>query len=347
MPPFRGGGRAWRAEIRLLRAARAKQGLPPGAGLVIYNRKIKRNGKPVGFKRAYGLCISSDLDLPELNDAAGPAQVFIRLGPTPSQLENPVTKTPRLQAAPGRFLLDIEGVARYFVQEGREITLTPAPGVQEVDVRLYLLGSALGALMHQRAMLPLHGAALARGQEAFFITGVSGAGKSTLAHRLIERGLKYLSDDVCAVSFDPAGRPLLTPSFPRLKLWGDSLTALGLSPEGLPKVASEMDKYHLRLAESFCDETLPLTCICLIDPHGQSFQAEEITGARKVGALLANTYRVRFLEGLGGKKNHFRQLTGLAPHVRMFRLSRPEQGFRVDELADLVFEALGPVRAAV
>lgn len=79
----------------------------------------------------------------------------IRLGPAASD------QSPRagFEATPGCFELTVPEVARYEVRDGKSITILPIANADEDAVRLYFLGSLLGALLHQRGVLPLHGAA--------------------------------------------------------------------------------------------------------------------------------------------------------------------------------------------
>ncbi|NEX18412.1 MAG: hypothetical protein C1943_17865 [Halochromatium sp.] len=102
----------------------------------------------------------------------------------------------QFQIAPGLYQFLIKDVARYRVQDGREILVDPLPDADPGDVRLWLLGTALGALLHQRGLLPLHVSALALSGGAYAFCGDSGAGKSTLAAALHRRGLALLTDDV-------------------------------------------------------------------------------------------------------------------------------------------------------
>ncbi len=60
-----------------------------------------------------------------------------------------------------RFLLAIPGVAAFHVHGGREIIIQPAPQADAAAIRLFLLGSAFGALLHQRGITPMHGSAVA------------------------------------------------------------------------------------------------------------------------------------------------------------------------------------------
>ncbi|BBI65053.1 hypothetical protein HSBAA_63590 [Vreelandella sulfidaeris] len=71
-----------------------------------------------------------------------------------------------MEVGDDRCQITVEGIARYRVEEGQRILLDRrmSQGVDTVanpgDVRLFLLGSALGALLHQRHWLPLHVSAL-------------------------------------------------------------------------------------------------------------------------------------------------------------------------------------------
>src|SRR5258708_9269606 len=84
----------------------------------------------------------------------------------------------------------------------------------------------MGAIFHQRGLLPLHANAIEVGGQAVAFVGPSGAGKSTLAAYFRDRGYRVLCDDVCVVSFGSDGEPLAWPGIPRIKLSGRALAAL-------------------------------------------------------------------------------------------------------------------------
>ena len=92
------------------------------------------------------------------------------------------------QSAPGLLLLSVEEVARYLIVDNREMRIQRLPGSIESDVRIFLLGSVLGALLHARQMLVLHASAIQTEQGAVLFIGRSGAGKSTLLGALLLRG---------------------------------------------------------------------------------------------------------------------------------------------------------------
>ena len=111
--------------------------------------------------RAYNYLIESELKFPEFLpaveddvDFSGPP-VVIRYGDVPAELENPTGRGVLYQASAHQFLLKLDGVARYLVCNGNEIVVEPAPGSLASDVRVFLLGSCFGALLHQRGVLVL------------------------------------------------------------------------------------------------------------------------------------------------------------------------------------------------
>ena len=135
----------------------------------------------------FGLKISSVIPLPAFpvrhpqHDAV--PDVIITYGNVPATVTNLRVKGVRFQAGPGELLLRVDGVARYYVHSGCRITVLPEDGANEDDILVFLMGSAMGALLHQRNILVLHaGAIMVNGQSVIF-SGRSGSGKSTLERR--------------------------------------------------------------------------------------------------------------------------------------------------------------------
>ncbi|HYX07724.1 MAG TPA: hypothetical protein VE912_13430, partial [Bacteroidales bacterium] len=142
---------------------------------------------------AFGLTIFSEHPLPELELSAGKPDVIFRYGTVPEHLEKPDFTAVRFEASHGDFLLRVDGVARFRVKNGNEIIIDKKAEIQDHDVTLFLMGSAIGALLHQRGILPVHGSSVCRDGEAIIFAGVSGAGKSTLAGAFIKKGYQLLA----------------------------------------------------------------------------------------------------------------------------------------------------------
>lgn len=289
--------------------------------------------------RAFGLDIRSEFALPELLPGAGGADLEIVAGEVPKTLADVTETGVRYQAAPGRLLLRVDGIARYLVEEGRLITVRPEPGALEEDVRLFLLGSALGAALHQRGDLVLHGSAIVANGAAVAFLGLSGVGKSTLAMEFRRRGHGVLTDDLCVVRRGPDGILRAEPGFPQSKLWLDSLRHLDISAEGLRRIRSELEKRALPLGEEFAAEAYPLRRIyVLLSQAKDEITFHPLTGPAKFSAVRNHTYRFRFVAGLGQRPAHFETGAALARQAAIVRVQRSRNRFRLEELADRVAE---------
>jgi hypothetical protein len=263
--------------------------------------------------------------------------VVIEYGKTPETLIHPQIKGVRYQASPGEFLLHVDGVARYYVQDGRTITIMPEADVGVDDILLFLMGSAMGALLHQRKVLVLHAGAIDVDGESVIVAGPSGIGKSTLAAGFHQRGYPFLADDVCAIT-TANGRPAVIPGFPRLKLWADVLKKLRTDKNELKSVrwGKDLEKYFLPI-DSIHDAPVPLKSVFVLETTNiDKMEITMLKGAEKIDPLIGNTYRMRFLQGLGGKKEHFQQCAAVAASADVYRTVRPNKGFLLNELMDLV-----------
>lgn len=263
----------------------------------------------------FGLAVHSELPLPDLPFADSDApRAVVRYGPVPPQ-DN------YLRAGEaGALSLQIPNVGRFLVCGGDSIVIDPAPGAGERELRVYLLGSAFGALLHQRGLLPLHANCIEIGGRAVAFLGRSGAGKSTLAHWFQRSGHAVLADDVSAI--DPADPPIALPGVPRLRLWQDALEAAGIEAGAFPRSFEGQDKFDVPASNAH--HALPLGACYLLaeagdgEPHGIT----RLTGLDASEALIANTYRGGFVPLLGRSEDHLRSCVALASQVPVFRAAR-------------------------
>lgn len=281
--------------------------------------------------QAFGLCWHSpQLPLPEL-PAGGPGP-RVEISPGDPRhwphLQAGRHDTPFVQMAPGELQLNVEGIGRFRVHGGERIAWwREHDGVSDQDIRTFLLGSAVGALLIQRGLLVLHGNALEKDGEAIVCLGHSGAGKSTLAYALLQQGWRLLADDLVAVS--PDG--LVLPGIPRIKLWHDAARAFGLDPDQLPPIRQGMHKVLLMGdALQRADQPVPLRALYLLQQRRRAnSEAEErrITGisSQKEATLrLRNqAFRPRFVRGLGQEGANFMALAQLQRRVPLATLPVP------------------------
>ena len=267
------------------------------------------------------MTLASELQLPELiaADRAAPIDMSIGLDP-PTNVED---ETDDPTPIDGGFAISIAGVARYSIRSGNAIRIAPHPRADLANIRLFLLGSAMGMLLHQRRLLPLHANAVVIDGRAVAFLGRSGAGKSTLAAAFHDRGFAVVSDDVCAVRFDERGSPTISPGLPRLRLWRDALIASGRDPADHAASYSgdpDYDKFDVAMRPAASD---PLLLAGVIELRwGDEELLAPLTGLAGVEALIANTYRGGYVASLGHQHGHMQACVAVAAAVPILALDR-------------------------
>jgi hypothetical protein len=288
---------------------------------------------------AFGMEISSQLNIPEFMESKTDKtpDIFITIGTTPNELKDVLFTGVRFQVGKGTFLLKVDRVARYYVWNGKEIVVSPEANANEGDIRLFLLGSAFGALFHQRGVFPLHGSAIVYKNKAIAFSGISGSGKSSLAASFFKRGYTVITDDISMIALSESGKPMIYPSYPQMKLWSDTLEKIGTDTNDLPKIRSGIQKYALSVHENFSSEPLELQSIYIIfSKNASGISIEPVKGLEKFNLIKNNTYRINFLKGNESSNLHFNNLNAIAGNCRVRKIERPSGGSTLEELVQLI-----------
>jgi hypothetical protein len=287
---------------------------------------------------AFKLLICSEIILPELPLAAesqlNKEHINIKFGVVDaSGLNCSATKGLFYQATESELWLHVPNIARFLVSNGNQIIIDAVPGIDEESIRVFILGSCMGALLMQRNLFLLHGNAVKIGEHCISFVGHSGAGKSTLCGAFFKRGYSILADDVCAI--DANG--FVLPSFPQIKLWFDAAQHLNIETKSLRKIRPRIEKFAVPLDQQFHTETLPLKIVYVLNPHNKSeFNLETIKGVQKLQPMQNNAYRKHYIKGLEREKGHFLQSANIANKVAVVRVTRPNEGFDLDQLVTLI-----------
>jgi hypothetical protein len=272
----------------------------------------------------FGLRVRSEIVLPELLPAHAGSEpdVTIRAG----SVVAPSDTSPGLQVHDGGLVLLIPEVGRYRIEGGKAITVDAAPGVPDRNVRLYLLGSVFGAMLHQRGLLPLHANAVEIGRKAAAFMGPSGEGKSTLAAWFHDHGHRLVADDVCVVRFDGEGKALALPGMSRLRLWQDVLEASGRRTEDYQRSYANdesWNKFDVPIDHA-ADAARPVPIAALyVLRHSDEFGFRKLDGIEAADAVFANTYRGSYVTAAKGEQSHWLASVALVRSTPVFELSRP------------------------
>jgi len=307
----------------------------------------------------YGLKVESELELPELHYLKSSdsiqrhfSDVIVTRTPLPKKIKNAVFTDKRyfsdisLQISEECCQLNVEGIARYRVQKGKEILIDSCPRVPDSDVRTFLLGSTFGALLHQRGSFPLHVSAVATPEGVWAFTGPSGAGKSTLATILHQQlGLPLLSDDVGTISFE-GNEAIFHPGPLRIKLWKNSIDYLGLQNQTSVRDLKRLNKFHLNIQGAFLSHSLPFKALVVLEKAnaGEKSELTPLNGAQAFKALIQSVYRPRLSQYLKNSENIFRLCSDLAGSTKVYVFKR---SWSLENLSDNLYpltEQLGFVQ---
>ncbi len=291
---------------------------------------------------AYGLQFDSELDLPELTPAIAPhpePDVRIRRGTVdPHGLPEGRQMGPFLWVSADALWLQVPRVACYLIRGGNSIVIDPAPGIDDNSLRVFLLGSVLGALLFQRGQLVLHGNAIRIGDACMVCVGDSGAGKSTLTAGFLQRGYDILADDVVPVDGDCR----TISGYPRIKLWQNVAERLGIETGSLHRIRPDLEKFNYPLGERFAVGVFPVRWIYVLNVDNEAgVRIQALQGIQRYEALHRNTYRMRFLKGMSLQASHLQRCGQLAGRIHMARVTRSSRGFDLDGLIDRLLIDVG------
>lgn len=234
-------------------------------------------------------------------------------------------KTGALTELPGgEFLLDVEDIARFLVIDKDKVIIEPYAGALEANIRLYLLSSIIGILMHKRAILALHASSVIINGGAILFSGRSGIGKSTIALGLHRRGHEILNDDISSIFFDENKTPHVYPGYIHLKLWKESIESYGLDPDAYRRLRKERDKFSFPLKREQSQQTFPVKAIVfLCTTDGPEIKQEPINGIEAFEFLRANTFRYQYTRPLKTREMHFAQCVAIAQEIPIIKIGRP------------------------
>lgn len=242
--------------------------------------------------KAFGLILESEFELPQILPADENAVADVRI--CRAELSKLEVKFEPVYTDSREFRMYPEDVAYFRVTDGHLIEVEPVNNANYSLMVVYIMGSCMGAILHQRGFFPLHGSCVTDGKRSVLLSGHSGAGKSTLAAEFLSHGWKLLTDDVAVIKGIEEGKPYVQSSYPSQKLWQDSLKRYEHTEEEVHSLYSRDDelKYGVDVSKHYYDGTAPLSlfvrlCVTEDQPTG----VVSVTGFGKVEQVRINTYR--------------------------------------------------------
>ena len=293
---------------------------------------------------AHGLPVYSEFEIPELFPLEKVLNivdpVIIRYAQVPEALEGFQSQV-SLQIQPGHFLFKNKNIVNLYVHDGKQILVQVHECEYPDAFRQFVLGFGLGAILHQRGLLALHGSAVVTPNGALIFVGDSGAGKSTAIAAFHAAGYPILSDDVCHIDLSDPTQPCVHSGTAQIKLNRDSAEILQRDLDTVECLVWGKGKYLFPLTTIPERKKAPLFAICgLIKDDSQAMHIKPLKQFDIFRLLVENTYGKRTLKRSKQQDLHFEKIATLANNVQAGMLFRPQQAFQIEEMINTVGQAL-------
>lgn len=195
------------------------------------------------------------------------------------------------------------GVGTFWIEPGgTRIWYCVEPGARAADIEHVLSGPVLGLGFQAQGQSLLHAGAVSVDRFALGFMAPHGYGKSTLTASFVQAGHAMLTDDALSLG-DRDGSVTARQSVSRMKLWGDSLAALGDDEANHDVVLSGSRKRRVPVGDLWGGATareLPLAALYLLEPHNdpaRPIAISDLGATQSVLSVLGNTYMADALRG--------------------------------------------------
>lgn len=220
----------------------------------------------------------------------------------------------------------------------RQVECSRPADVTDNTFRHLLLDQLVPHLIALDGTPVLHGSAVTVAGASIAFVGPSGAGKSSLAASFVTDGAALLSDDFLPVT-EHAGRQYVTPSYPGLRLWPDSMAVFGGERSDYELVSNYHSKARLPVASpGAVPDRLVLDAIIVVDevePADGNSTLARMSGAAAYFALFQQAFRLE-RSGQDRQRDELDRFSRLVGSIPVFRLQ-----FKRD------FALLGEVRSEI
>jgi hypothetical protein len=177
------------------------------------------------------------------------------------------------------YLLRFPSLGDFLVSaDGKAIRCYPQPGTPIETIRHLFLDQVMPLILSRQGHLVVHASAVLTPEGALAFVGATGQGKSTLASSFSKQGFPFLTDD-CLVLKEENGELVATPSYPGLRLWRESVSAVFEREPALTEVAHYSTKKRLSQTGElpFSSQAAPLRRVYFLAGPEEARDASAIT----------------------------------------------------------------------
>lgn len=282
------------------------------------------------FYRIYQQIVQSDLPLYNIPETIGSPSIWIRCGEI--NYQNIPDKQRDFYYSP-QYVCFSTPFCSYSIKDGTVITVSPKEGADMNDVTSYLIGWAFAYLFTQRGYSCIHSTALDIHGQGIIISGVSGSGKSTTARSIMQRGYRYLTDDMTII--DPTQSMDILPAYPLQKVCHNLIDNLDQSK--LLYINEYREKYAYVDPKTFTDSPIPWSSLFIIRTGDiPQVQIEHVTGLNKYLRVLECLYLIKIYSFKGIPDQDKYRCLKACDKIEVYVITRPNDQNTIDEVTDQI-----------
>lgn len=230
--------------------------------------------------KAFGLEISSEIELPGMIEGSGIPDVKIIQGEVDQSLVTEAeVEGPNYLVTGQDVYLWWDDIGKVRISKGELVTVEPVAdleGSDELNLIPFILGPVMALMLHQRGFLVLHGSAvnISHGKSkvlpngfpsAVAFLGHRGNGKSTTAIHLYVAGYPLVADDILAIKFSEDGKPVVYPGYPHVRLSDEAYHQVKGNTDILTPIRTLAGKVFCDASCEFSPEPVNLERIYVIE----------------------------------------------------------------------------------
>lgn len=307
-----------------------------------------------GTYRIADVAISSDIAMPELEVVADAPEWSFTVTRRPlatapprwfHRWRNPgETPTLSFSRSTDGYLLRFHGRADFAIDVRRRSITGRRRGRATQTTLRHLLIDQIMPLVLSRDRLVLHASAVATPSGAAAFIGFTGSGKSTLAAALSACGFPIITDDCLVIQRSRHGL-LARPFYPGVRLWPDSVRAVGGSLKASKSVAHYTRKRRLDARHLSCQsDAIPLRHLFVLDRPSsrqgrQPVELKRMRGADALVSLLECTFQLD-IEDAASVRCTFERQSHLVRVLPVHRLTYPWRLTGLAETRDAIARQL-------
>lgn len=236
------------------------------------------------------------------------------------------------------YLLRFPELADFEVSaDGSTVIAHPAPGTDESTVEHLYINQLVPLALSRQGRPAYHASVVTLPGGAVAFLGETGMGKSTLAASFALGEATFLTDDALLIE-EIDGGCLAMPSHASLRLWEDSVEALGSEANPLADPVSYSTKARLLAGDAlaYTDEPQPLLAAYVLEQHDTTdVTINALTGLDRYMAWLGNSFLLD-IEDDDLLSQHFEWTHRISGAVPTFSLDYPRDYGILQKVQDTV-----------